>query len=215
MLKKIPLMDLLAVFLEKLRALKMSSLGDFSLDNPLRDTFTPATDKADFTLIDRAGTDQGSPIVVSFDLPFKSVNQATLKTFLISAEGFGIGDFKNEFRLSSFTLNGKRFEVSDPKNSINIVDKLNDTNLNKTLNPIGAGFVLPNAEISAILTVIGERDPFSTANLPNVTQLTKKVEKITGKIASIGTIALIAIIIIGIVLIIAGVRVGAVKKVVS
>jgi hypothetical protein len=205
----------------------MSSLGDFSLGSDLRDTFQPATDKADFTLIDRVSTKDGSPITVSFDLPFKSINQATLKTFLISAEGFGIGDLKNEFKLSSFQLNGKRFEVSDPKNSINLVDKLNDTNLNKTLKPfnnvlavnftapIGAGFVLPDAQISAILTIIGERDPFSTANLPNVTQLTKKVEGVVGKIAGIGTLALIAIIIIGIVLIIAGVRVKSIKGAVS
>jgi hypothetical protein len=194
----------------------LSSLSDFSIDTDLRDTFTPATDKSDFTLLDRASTKDGSPIIVSFDLPFKSVLQATLKTNLLSAEGFGIGDLKNEFKLSSFTLNGKRFEVSDTKNSINIVDKSNDTNLNKVLKPfdnqlsvnftapIGAGFVLPNAEISAILTVIGERDPFSLANLPNATQLSKKVGRIGERILGLGALALVAVIVIGILLIVIG-----------
>jgi hypothetical protein len=202
------------------------SLKDFSdPDVNLKDVFNETPDKADFTLLDRVSTAEGSPVVVSFDLPFRTINQATLKTNLISAEGFGIGDFKNEFKLTSFTINGKRFEVSDPRASVNLIDKLNDGALNKVLKPfnnvlgvnfsapIGAGFVLPNAEISAILTVFGERDPFSLANLPNTTQLTKNVSKLVGKATGIGIIALIAIIIIGIVLIIFGARAKNVKDI--
>lgn len=186
------------------------SLEDFrNRETELKSVFTPSTDKADFTLIDRESTKNGSPVVVSFDLPFKSVAQATLKTSLIAGESF----LGNEFKLASLTLNGKRFEVSDVRNSVNLVDKANDTALNKVLKPfnnvlsvsfsapIGAGLVLPDGEISAILTVFGERDPFSTANLPNATQLTKKAGKIKDQIVGIGLVALIAIIIIGLVII--------------
>lgn len=190
----------------------MSSLEDFSTGEDLRDTFSPSIDKSDFTLLDRVSTKDGSPIIVSFDLPFKTVNQATLKISLLAGEAF-IG---NEFKLTSFNLNGRRFEVSDTRNSVNVVDKANDTNLNKVLKPfdnqlsvnftapIGAGFVLPDAEISAILTVIGERDPFSLANLPNTTQISKKVERIGERLIGIGIVGLIAVIVIGILLIVFG-----------
>lgn len=184
------------------------SLDDFKNNVNLKDEFGVITDKADFTLFDRESTKNGSPVIVSFDLPFKSVTQATLKTNIIAGESF----LGNEYRLTSLTINGRRFEVSDNRSSVNLVDKLNDTFLNKVLKPfdnvlsvnftapIGAGVVLPNAEISAILTVIGERDPFSIANLPNTTQLTKRAEKVIDKITAIGIVALIAIIIIGLVL---------------
>jgi hypothetical protein len=101
----------------------MSSLEDFrNRKTELDDIFEPSRDKADFTLMDRESTKNGSPIVVSFDLPFKSIAQATLKTNLIASESF----LGNEFKLSSFTLNGKRFEVSDVRSSVNLVDKSND-----------------------------------------------------------------------------------------
>lgn len=192
----------------------MSSLSDFSTGENLKNTFVSAVDKADYTLINRKSTKDGSPIRVSFDLPFKRINQATLKTYLLTAEGFGIQGtpFVNEYRLSSIIVNGKRFEVSDTKTSVNLVDKANDTDLNKVLKPfnntlavnftapIGAGFVLPNAEITSILTVYGERDPFALG-LPNATELTKSLGSLGSKIAGIGTLALVAVIIIGILLI--------------
>jgi len=188
------------------------SLDEFSKDIELDTVFSPATDKADFTLIDRNSTKDGSPIVVSFDLPFKSVAQATLKTFLNAGEPF----LGNEFKLTSFTLNGRRFEFSDPRNSVNLVDKMNDTRLNKILKPfdnvlsvnftapIGAGFVLPDGEISAILSVFGDRDPFSTANLPNVTQLGKKAGKILEDIKGLGILAMVTIIVVAILIIVVG-----------
>jgi hypothetical protein len=136
------------------------SLSSFSTESEKNFGFIPATDRQDITILNRRSSDKGSPIVVSFDIPFKRVTQATLKTQLLAPESFGLGALKNEWRLSYFVLNGHRFEVSDAKNSVNLVDRVNDTLLNKVLKqsenqlqihfnaPIGAGFTSPHAEIS-------------------------------------------------------------------
>jgi hypothetical protein len=170
-----------------------------------------ASDQRSVTVFNRQSTDKGSPIVKSFNLNFDSIAQAVLKVNLLADQGRILSFIPNEFKLTEITLNGFRFIPSDARSSVNVVDKSNDSVLNKILipkgenqiavsfdAPIGAGFTSPNAEITAILVVNGNESGLPL--VPNTTQITKDI---TGFIQGNTplAIALIILFIIGLALV--------------
>ena len=148
------------------------------------------TNKESLVIFNRQSTEKGAPITKTFSLNFDHITQAVLKVSLLADQGRILGFIPNEFKLTEFIVNGKRFIPSDPRQSINVIDKVNDTSLNKVLRPngentisinfdapIGAGVTSPHAEIVAILILNGKKNPFALpTNLTNITQSTKDVQ---------------------------------------
>jgi hypothetical protein len=171
-----------------------------------------ATDKKSITLFNRESTTKGSPIVNSFNLNFSSIFQAVLKVNLLADQGRILGFIPNEFILTEINVNGARFIPSDPRSSVNVIDRAGQNSLNPVLlpqgeneiaisfnAPIGAGFTSPNAEITAILIIDGKESPFSLRTV-NTTQIQKDLNAfikdntpLTIALAVLLVIALIAI----------------------
>jgi len=146
-----------------------------------------ASDKRSITVFNRQTTAKGSPISKSFDLNFHSIAQAVLKINLIADEGRILQFIPNEYTLQEINVNGFRFTPSDTRSSVNLIDKSNDSVLNKILipkgenqisisfnAPIGAGFTSPNAEITAILVINGNESTIPL--IPSTTQITKDIQ---------------------------------------
>jgi hypothetical protein len=147
------------------------------------------TSKDAITIFNRESTEKGSPITKSFKLNYDNITQAVLKVNLLADEGKILGFIPNEFKIQDINVNGKVFTPSDPRSSVNVIEKINDGSLNKVLNkdgentisinfnaPIGAGITSPNAEISCILIVHGKRGLFDPTDLVTPTQTIKDVQ---------------------------------------
>ena len=147
------------------------------------------TIKDSITILNRESTVKGSPVTSSFNLNFDHITQAVLKVNLLADEGRILSFIPNEFKLTEIIVNGKIFTPSDARQSVNIIDKVNDTSLNKILNPngenqisvnfnapIGAGVTSPHAEITAILILNGKRSQFALPSDINVVQIQKDVQ---------------------------------------
>ena len=184
------------------------SLDDFKI--PVTDEFIQAVDKETITIFNRESTKNGSPLNHSFNLNYNTLSQAVLKVNLLADKGRILDFIPNEYKINLITINGKKFVPSDIRNSINIIEKGNVSISDHTLNydgeneisidfsaPIGAGVISPNAEISAFLTVIGDKN--SIPNLPNSTQIIKDIQK---TFKSIGDFSL-PFLIIGAVIVVA------------
>jgi len=161
-------------------------LSDFSLGlSGVQNTFVEASDRKTITLLNRESTSHGSPINKSFNLNFEEIAQAVLKVNLLADKGRILEVIPNEFKLNKITVNGKVFYPSDARNSINIIEKSNDTRFSRLLSlgenelsidfsaPIGAGVTSPNAEISAVLIING-KERF-LPSVPNTTQFIKDI----------------------------------------
>lgn len=160
-------------------------------------------------VIDRESTSHGTTITKTFNLNYRSIAQAVLKTQLLADKGLLLGFIPNEFKLESIVLNGHRFTPSDRQLSTNIVEKINNNALQSVLNlkgentlsinfdaPIGAGVTSPNAEVSADLTIYGDEDPLAPLDiLPNYTQVTKDVTQFIKDNTPV-TIAILVLIVI-------------------
>ena len=147
------------------------------------------TSKDAVTIFNRESTKEGSPITKSFKLNYDIITQAVLKVNLLADEGKILGFIPNEFKIQDINVNGKVFQPSDPRSSVNILERLNDGSLQKILNkdgentisinfnaPIGAGISSPHAEISAILIIHGKRGLFDPTDLITPTQTIKDVQ---------------------------------------
>jgi len=184
-----------------------------------------ASDKKSLTLFNRESTAKGSPIVNSFNLNFSSIAQAVLKVNLLADQGRILGFIPNEFAISEININGARFTPSDPRSSVNIIDRAGVNSLNPVLlpqgeneiaisfnAPIGAGFVSPNAEITAILIIDGKEAPLSLRSI-NTTQITKDIQGFIKDNTPL-TIALVVLLVIALIAIaITVTRVGSAKDV--
>lgn len=174
------------------------------------------TNQDSITIFNRESTSKGSPITKTFTLNYDNINQAVLKVNLLADSGKILGFIPNEFKLVDIRVNDKLFYPSDPRQSTNVIEKINLQTLNKTLipngensitinfnAPIGAGVTSPNAEISAFLIVNGKRGLISPNDLINSTEITKFLQSIvkdnlplTIVLIVLAVIALIAIAVI-------------------
>ena len=184
-----------------------------------------ASDKKSLTLFNRESTAKGSPIVNSFNLNFSSIAQAVLKVNLLADQGRILGFIPNEFLLSEININGARYIPSDPRSSVNIIDRAGVNSLNPVLipkgeneiaisfnAPIGAGITSPNAEITAILIIDGDEAPISLTSL-NTTQVSKDVQAFIKDNTPL-TIALVVLLVISLIAIaIIVTRVGSAKDI--
>lgn len=137
------------------------------------------TDTTDtITVFDRESTKNGSPIVKTFTLAYDTITSARLKVQMLADPQFlGVYGWK----LKQITVNGIVFYPSDPDNSSNLIQDLNNTNsfFHKVLvpnqentisisfdAPIGAGVISQSAEINAQLIVTGSKNIAGTLGLP-------------------------------------------------
>ena len=147
------------------------------------------TSKDAINIFNRESTEKGSPMTKSFNLNYNTITQAVLKVNLLADEGKILGFIPNEYKIQDINVNGKVFQPSDPRSSVNIIEQINQGGLGKVLNkdgentisinwnaPIGAGVTSPNAEISAILIIHGDKGLFDPTSLVNPTQTLKDVQ---------------------------------------
>jgi hypothetical protein len=157
----------------------------------VNDTFSDSisTSKDAITIMNRESTEKGSPITKTFKLNYENITQAVLKVNLLADEGKILGFIPNEFKIQDININGKVFQPSDPRSSVNVIERLGDGSLNKILNkngennvsvnfnaPVGAGISSPHAEISAILIVHGKKGVFDPTSFISPTQNVKDAQ---------------------------------------